>query len=443
MDNRIHASNAVHLEPLRKQLAFSLTIPGSKSLANRALLLAGVAQGESCLEQIPDSDDIQAALGALDSLGIAVTSSSPTTYRIAGSGLRFANRQGDVPIRSSGTVGRFLTGLLAAASSGSWRLVASDQLSRRPIGPLLDALTAWGAAVSQEHADRSFPLLVRGSGLSGGDITVSAAASSQFASGILMAAPLATHASRIEITDLDPEECYIDLTLELMRQFGVHTKSEKTPGRQCVMIEPQPYRACSLTIEADFNSALYFLALPLLTGGSVTIDNLSSESGQPGRKFLAVLRRLGGDIRDEQGKITASGTGLPLHGDFTIDMRAMSEMALTLGILAVFADGPITMTNLAHIRGHETDRLHALACQLAAVGVKTEEGRDWIRVHPHPTASLPDTTIDSCDDHRIAMSFALLGLAGNGITIRNPGAVAKTFPDFFDRLSAAGAQITL
>lgn len=437
----IDAASAAILEPLRDSVSFSLAVPGSKSLANRALLLAGVAVGESRLSQVPDSDDIRAALSALNGLGLFPSSPESGTWRVPGHGLDFPERDGDIDIRSSGTVGRFLPGLLSAALKGNWRLVSSDQLARRPLTPLLDALGAWGARIEQLSPNHSFPLRVTGSGLQGGETTVSAAKSSQFASGLLLAAPLCWHRSVVHITDLDPEECYIDLTLDLMRRFGVETESSKTPGGQTVAVQPQPYRAADLTIEADFNSALYFLALPLLVGGKVGITNLSAASGQPGRKFLDVLKRLGGDIRQENGMLTASGDGSTLRGGFAIDMRAMSEMALTLGVLAVFADQPITMTNLAHIRGHETDRLAVLAELLGQIGARCEEGSDWIKIHPVPRSELKNVVIDSHDDHRFVMSFALLGLAGNGLAIRNPGAVAKTFPDFFDRLSASGCQV--
>ncbi len=432
----------LHIKPLAKRLDCTLSVPGSKSLSNRALLLAAVAEGESILDHIPDSDDIQAALSALRGLGVPVLNPSAGRYVVHGHGLAFPVRSGELDIRSSGTVGRFLTGLLAAAPAGSWRVAATDQLARRPIGPLLDALGAWGADIRRENAERSFPLLVNGTGLSGGAVAISAAKSSQFASGILLAAPLSSRPSVVAITDIDPEECYIDLTLDLMHSFGVRTETEKAPGTQTVFINPQPYRACSLVMEADFNSANYFLALPLLVGGCVTVANLSAHSGQPGAKFISVLERLGGMIENAGGGVSVSGTGETLRGGFTLDMRAMSEMALTLGVLAVFADGPVTMTNIAHIRGHETDRIDALVKQLARLGVHCDEGSDWVTIHPLPRSSIASCVVDSCGDHRIAMSLAILGLAANGLSITNPDAVGKTFPGFFDCLSVAGAVVS-
>lgn len=438
------APGAVAIKPLKKAVDFSVSVPGSKSLANRALLLAGAADGVSRLREVPESDDIRAAFSVLAGLGVPVCQTAPGAWEINGNGFGFPVKSGDLDIRSSGTVGRFLPGLLAAAPAGVWRLVSTAQLARRPLAPLLDALSALGANTVRENDPDSFPLRVAAGGLRGGDVAVSAASSSQFASGVLMAAPLAAGPAAVSIRDLDPEEAYIDLTLDLMRRFGVDASSSEKSGSAHTVRFPggKHYRAADFAIEADYNSALYFLSLPVLLGGKATVENLPADSGQPGRKFLDVLVRLGGTVSTAGGVVSVSGHGLPLRGGFDIDMRAMSEMALTLGVLAVFADAPVTMTNLAHIRGHETDRLAVLASLLEAVGAPCEQGPDWIRVIPVPPERLRSAVIDSHDDHRFVMSFALLGLAGNGLTITNPGAVAKTFPDFFRRLAVCGAEIS-
>ena len=443
-DSKDAAPGAAIINPLHhRQVDFSLTIPGSKSMANRALLLAGAAEGESILDGVSDSDDIDAALSALSGLGVEAAREADGRCRICGRGLRFPVQDGDIDIHSSGTVGRFLPGLLAAAPSGRWRIVATEQLAGRPLGPLLTALRAWGADVERESGDFSFPLLVRGGGLDGGEAEISAAASSQFASGILMAAPLARKSCLVTIRELDPEECYIDMTLDLLRRFGVESESAKSGTTQTVAVAaPQRYRGANMAIEADYNSALYFLALPLAVGGRATVANLAADSGQPGRKFLAVLERLGGSVSAGSDGVSVVSPGGVLRGGFSLDMRAMSEMALTLGVLSLFADAPVTMTNLQHIRGHETDRLAVLASTLAAVGARCELGPDWITVNPLPRSAIRNTVIDSHADHRLAMSFALLALGANGLTITNPGAVAKTFPDFFQRLSSCGAEIT-
>lgn len=413
-----------------------LAVPGSKSLANRALLLAGVARGTSRLRGVPESADALAAQAALTALGVPCRKEGDELV-VAGVGLTFPNWKTDLNIGSAGTVGRFLPGLLAAAPEGEWRLVATPQLAARPIAPLLDALAQWGARLSRAEPDRSFPLLVRGGGLSGGELNVSAAASSQFASGALMTAPLCRRPAAVLIRDLDPEEIYIDMTLALLRRFGVESRVSRDGGDLRVEVDaPREYRAASFAIDADANTASYFLALAALTQGDVTIANLNPASGQPGLKFLDVLARMGCDIRRDAaaGSVAARGLGLPLRGGFSIDMRSMSESALTLGVLAVFADGPVTMTNLAHIRGHETDRLAALAALLRQVGCRVEEFPDGATVWPTEPGKLIDAVIDPLDDHRLAMSFALLGAAGKGLTILNPRCVDKTCPTFFHLL---------
>ncbi|MCC8190331.1 MAG: 3-phosphoshikimate 1-carboxyvinyltransferase [Planctomycetes bacterium] len=436
------APGAVVIHPMRRPVGFTIPIPGSKSQTNRALLLAGAASGSSTLTGIPNADDTRAALSVLQALGIPVEKTAPDGFCIRGTGLEFPIPRAELDIRSSGTVARFLPGLLAAAPTGEWRLRSSDQLARRPLSPLIAALTEWGARITSERPDASFPLTVRGGGLAGGPVTISAAASSQFASGLLLAAPLCRRQAVVTIESLDPDEAYIDLTLELMRAFGIESASEKSGSRQVVTVAaPQSYRAASVRIEADYNSALYFLALPLVVGGTATVSNLTERSEQPGRKFLAVLSRLGAKVTESSAGVSVTATGGLLRGGFDLDMRAMAEMALTLGVLAVFADAPITMTNLSHIRGHETDRLTALADLLRHVGVATDVGPDWIRIRPRPRHELPAATIDSRDDHRLVMSFALLALGGNGLTITNPAAVAKTFPDFFTRLTGVGATV--
>ncbi len=440
IDNQ-HRAQALTVEPLARPVDFALAVPGSKSIANRALLLAGIAHGWSRLSQVPDSDDIGAALAALSGLGVAARRSGDC-LEIEGRGLDFPNASATLSIGSSGTVGRFLPGLLAA-SRGNWRLLASEQLSRRPLAPLLESLAQLGAHITAEKPGLSFPLRIEAQGLAGGAAAVSARRSSQFASGVLMAAPLAESRVSVTVTDLDPEETYVDLTLDLLRRFGIAFDRSQS-GRTLVitMDAPQRCQPVAMEIEADFNSALYFLCLPLLVGGKAAIVNLSRFSRQPGLKFLEVITRLGGHAEATDTQVAVAADGRTLRGGFVLDMRAMAEMALTLGVLAVFADAPITMTNLGHIRGHETDRLAALAGLLDQVGVDSETGPDWIKIIPADRQSLKPAVIDSCDDHRIVMSFFLLGLAANGLTMTNPRAVNKTFPGFFTLMQQAGAAFS-
>ncbi|MCC8164883.1 MAG: 3-phosphoshikimate 1-carboxyvinyltransferase [Planctomycetes bacterium] len=428
----------VTVKPARGKLDYSLDIPGSKSIANRVLLLAGMASGTSVVAGIPDGDDSRAALRCLRDLGVPVEHLGNDSVRIHGSG--HVVRPASLDIGSAGTVGRFLPGLLASMESGEWSLESTDQLAGRPILPLLEGLRHWGADIAVPEG-RSFPMRIRATGLRGGEVAVSAAASSQFASGLLMAAPYCRAEASVRITDLDREERYIDTTVEVMRHFGATVRTERVGDDVVATVSPGGYVGNDIHVEADLNAALNFLLLPILTGGRGIVTNVSPETRQPGYKLLDLLTRLGVVIKAGPGGMSVSWLGGTVPGGFDIDMRAMSEMAMSLAVLAVFADGPITMTNLGHIRNHETDRLAAVSTIMAAFGVRTEEGPDWIRIHPADRSSLKTPTIDSLNDHRVVMAFSLLGLAANGVTITNAGAVSKTFPGFFDKLRQAGAEV--
>jgi 3-phosphoshikimate 1-carboxyvinyltransferase len=431
----------INIKPVGLPLAGGLAVPGGKSMANRSILLAGAAHGESRLGRLPDSADVRAAISVLAELGVPARREGGVLV-LPGRGLAFPNQSGEIHLGASGTVGRFLPGLLAAAPVGAWRLVSSPQLAARPLRPLLDALRQWGAALEPAMPNRSFPLEVRGGGLSGGTVVVSAAASSQFASGVLLAAPLCRRPARVVIRDLDPEETYIDMTLELMRRFGVEARAAPDGSDLVVLVDaPASYRAAALEMEADANTAAYFLALAALTGSRIAVTNLDPASRQPGTRFLGVLSRLGCAITASPAGVTAVGGPVPLRGGFSLDMRAMAELAVTLGVLAVFADRPIRLTNLAHIRGHESDRLSALSALLGQAGAVTEEAPDGITVHPLRPGGIRRIVVDPRDDHRLAMSFALLGAAANGVGIENPGCVAKTCPGFFRMLADLGVGV--
>ncbi len=430
----------VEIKPLADKVNFETAIPGSKSLANRVILTAGMAEGASVAAGIPDCDDTWAALSVLEHLGVKHERLDDEMYRIHGTGHAFPNMTGDLDIRSAGTVGRFLPGLLASAAGGDWRLVSTDQLARRPMGPLVDGLRQWGADIAYEKEGDSFPLRVRGTGLEGGELEVSAAASTQFASGLLMASPFAKNGGTIRIVDLDQEDRYIDTTMGIMRYFGAEIEYATSDAALTVSVKPGRYRANDLRVEADLNAALNFLILPLLVGGRATITNVSGETAQPGNQLLKIFARLRGIVKIGRTDVSVAGNSTP-KGGFEINMRPMAEMALAMGVLALFADEPITMTNLGHIRNHETDRLSAIVDLLRQVGAKVESGDDWVRVHPTPKDQIKNVTIDSRGDHRVVMAFSLLGLAANGITIDNADSVAKTFPTFFRQLREIGAEI--
>ncbi len=430
----------VAIKPLGGEARYEIEIPGSKSIANRVLLTAGMADGASVAAGIPDCDDTWAALSALEQLGVRHERLDEEMYRVHGTGHAFAHATGDIDIRSAGTVGRFLPGLLASAAEGDWRLVSTEQLARRPMLPLVEGLRKWGADIAFEEDGRSFPLRVKATGLTGGEVEISAASSTQFASGLLMAAPFARDGGEVRIVDLDREDRYIDTTMGVMRYFGAEIEYANADDALIVRVKPGAYAAADLRVEADLNAALNFLILPLLVGGRATVTNVSGDTTQPGNQLLKIFSRLRGIVKIGRTDVSVAGNKQP-KGGFEVNMRPMAEMALAMGVLALFADEPITMTNLGHIRLHETDRLSAISELLEQVGATTEVGPDWVRVHPLPKDRIKNVTIDSRGDHRVVMAFSLLGLAANGITITNADAVSKTFPTFFRQLKGIGADI--
>ncbi|MCD8141599.1 MAG: 3-phosphoshikimate 1-carboxyvinyltransferase [Planctomycetaceae bacterium] len=431
--------DTARLAPLEGPIDCVLHVPGSKSIANRVLLMAGMAGGASRVSGIPDGDDSRHALAALADLGIAHDELGVGEYRIHGCGHVIPREAATVDIGSAGTVGRFLPGLLASVGRGAWRLISTDQLARRPLGPLVAQLRAWGGDVAPETEGLSFPLRVRGGSLSGGDATMSAAASTQFASGLMLAAPYAESGAVLRITDLDPDDRYIDTTADYMRRFGAGVDCSPAGRERVVTVRPGGYRAADVGVEADLNSALVFLALPLLVGGTVRVANIDGNTRQTGWQMLTLFERLGATVTSDAGGVSVGAPGNRIRGGFDLDMRALAESSLLLAVLAVFADSPIGMTNLAHVRHHETDRLAAIAEILLSLGVTVEEGDDWVRVHP-ACGSLPAATIGSRGDHRIVTAFSLLGLAADGITITDAAAVSKTFPGFFRMLRSVGAS---
>ena len=415
-----------------KNTVSSLVIPGSKSLSNRYLLLAATAKGVSKISGLLKSNDTDVCLSVLRTLGITIQESSEAMI-IQGCDKNFPVKEAKLHLGQAGTVARFLPGLLAASeNSGKYELTASEQLSKRPIAALLSALQTVGADIIGDR----LPFEVKGSGIYGGEVFISGKETSQFFSGLMLSAPLWQNNSTIHLQDANlEEENYIQMTLNTMKNFGVSVETEGMTFK----VSPQKYRAANLSVEADANTAGYFFALAALHGTTMNVPNLSLNSIQPGVKFLNVLERMGATVTAENG-ITVKG---PTHlkGDFIIDMKPMAEMALTLGVMAAFADAPITMTNLAHIRHHESDRLAVLSENLSALGVNHMMKQDGIAIHPSPLKRYSPALIHTYDDHRVAMSFALFGTMAEGITIENPSCVSKTCPSFFDLLGKAGIQM--
>lgn len=425
---------AVVLEPPQRPIDAELSVPGSKSFANRALLLAAVSEGVSRLDGFLRSDDTYWCLDALRRLGIPFELAGDRVT-VRGSGGRWPVEKAELFAGSAGTVARFLPGLLAASPGGEWILDGSDQLRARPVLPLVEALSALGARV-EAGPGGGLPLRIRGGGLRGGRVSLSGRLSSQFLSGLLLAAPLAAGPVVVDLEDELVQPAYVGITLDLMRRFGARVDHDS--GLRRVEVLPGGYRGVSHVLEADASTAGYFLALAAVTGGRVRVTNVGTTSLQPDAHLVDVLEAMGAQVVRGPTFLEVRGHGR-LRGGCTVDMKPMSDQALTVGVLAVLADGPVTVTGVAHIRRHESNRIAALGAGLKALGVRMEERADGFIVYPgEPRPG----TIDPHHDHRVAMAFALLGTQVPGLRILDPGCVAKTYPAYFEALERLGVGVS-
>jgi 3-phosphoshikimate 1-carboxyvinyltransferase len=398
-------------------------LPGSKSVTARALFLAAAASGRSEIHRPLSAFDTRAFLAALVALGYSV-SASEDRWSITGSPAGPPARGGAVWCHDAATASRFLPGL-CAAGHGAYSIDASAQMRARPMAPLLDALRQLGVDLQAAEGDH-LPLRITANGVKGGYITLDASVSSQFLTALCLLGPLTTEGLRIKVTDLVSAP-YIDLTIAMMNAFGVQVERE---GNE-FDIRPQTYRATDFAVEPDASTASYFLAAAAVTGNAVTIPGLGSRSAQGDLLFgTEVLPAMGCGVELSEDSITVSGPGQLTGGEF--DMRDISDTMPTLAAIAPFADGPVTITNVANVRLKECDRLDAMATNLRACGIECTTGPDWITINP----GKPHGAEIACHaDHRIAMACSLIGLRADGITLDDPRCVSKTCPEFHDLLS--------
>ena len=419
-------NDSIEIQPCGP-LRATIRPPGSKSITNRALVCAALAQGESLLSGALESDDTRAMIDGLRQLGIAVDrDGAARTLRVGGCGGRIPTDEAQLMLGNSGTTVRFLTAMVALGH-GVYRLDGTPRMRERPIQDLLDALRLLGADAVSESGSGCPPVVVRASGLPGGRAEVAGNISSQFLSALLLAAPCARAEVELSVRGELVSKPYVAMTLSVMRSFGIHLPSDEFPLR---IPSGQTYRAAKYTIEPDASAASYFFAAAAIAGGSVTVEGLSTRSLQGDVAFCDCLRQMGCAVVAESDRITVSGR--PLHG-IDVDMNAISDTVQTLAAVALFADGPTTIRNVGHIRHKETDRIAALATELRKFGADVDERADGLRIIPN---RLHAAQIDTYDDHRMAMSMALVGLRIAGVVIRDPGCTAKTYPEFFRDLKS-------
>jgi 3-phosphoshikimate 1-carboxyvinyltransferase len=415
------------LDPIAR-VAGSVRMPGSKSISNRVLLLAALSRGQTLIRDLLDADDTRVMIEALERLGIEIAHID-SGVEIKGVG-SFPVKDADLALGNAGTAYRPLTAALALAG-GEYRLSGVPRMHERPIGDLVDALRQLGARIDYSGKEGFPPLVVHAGGIrAGGKVRVRGDVSSQFLSALLMAVPMTGAQTAIEVEGDLISKPYVEITLNLMRRFGVEVGRK---GWSTFEVPAKRYSSPGeIRVEGDASSASYFLAAGAIGGGPVRVEGVGRGSIQGDIRFAEVLERMGASIAMRENWIEASAGRGGLK-PIDADLNHIPDAAMTAAVAALFAQGPSTIRNIGSWRVKETDRIAAMARELRKLGAAVEEGTDWIRVTP--PAKLRPATIDTYDDHRMAMAFSLAALGGIRVRINDPQCVGKTFPEYFDALA--------
>ncbi len=422
--------NSLTLKPIAK-IEGEVNLPGSKSLSNRALLIAALAEGTTKITNLLDSDDTRHMLNALQKLGVQYTlSEDRTECVVTGNGGPFETDQPlELFLGNAGTAMRPMTAALTLGR-GEYLLTGEPRMKERPIGHLVDALRQAGAEIAYLENDGYPPLKICANGLKGGAVEIDGSISSQFLTALLMAAPMAQEDMTIAIVGDLVSKPYIDITLDIMQRFGIEVVNE---GYQRFIVKAgQRYKALDhFMVEGDASSASYFLAAAAIKGGQVKVTGIGKNSVQGDVKFADVLEKMGANVEWSEDYIAVSKG--ELHA-IDMDFNHIPDAAMTIATTALFADGTTTLRNIYNWRVKETDRLHAMATELRKVGATVEEGEDYLTITP--PKQLKHAAIDTYDDHRMAMCFSLLALDPVSVTINDPECTAKTFPNYFEVMEA-------
>jgi 3-phosphoshikimate 1-carboxyvinyltransferase len=422
--------------PIHDPLNATVHVPGSKSLTNRALLIAALANGTTRLTHALFSDDSCYFAKALQTLGFDVQLDKANhEMTVTGLGGKIPAKKAELFIGNAGTAARFLSAFLTLGN-GEYILDGEARMRERPIGDLVDSLAQLGAIIQPVQSSVFSlqpslicpPVEIYARGLPGGKTKIAGNISSQFLSALLMVAPYAKSPVEIEvITELNSKP-YVDMTIAIMQDFGVEIERQ---GYERFIIQPSFFFSLSsYSIESDASAASYFFAAPAICGGTVRVENISHNSKQGDIAFLDVLQQMGCKVKEGDNFIEVTGTR-SLQG-VDVDMRDISDTAQTLAAIAPFASSPTRIRGIAFIRAKETDRVHATCAELRRLGVRVEEHEDGMTIHP--VEKPRPAVIQTYNDHRMAMAFSLIGLRTEGIIIENPACVSKTFPNYFEVL---------
>jgi len=417
---------SLQITPIHHPLDATVRVPGSKSLTNRALLIAALANGKTCLTNALFSDDSRYFAKALQTLSFDVQLDEANySMAVTGLGGKIPAKKVELFIGNAGTAARFLSAFLTLGN-GEYILDGEPRMRERPIGDLIEALNQLG--VEMEAKNNCPPVEIFAKGLPGGKTRIAGDISSQFLSALLMTAPYAQSSIEVELTTDLNSKPYVDMTISIMKDFGVEIERDQYSH---FTIHPSAYSPITnYSIESDASAASYFFAAPAICGGMVRVENISRKSVQGDIGFLDVLTKMGCVVKEFDNSITVHRPSSIVGID--IDMRDIPDTAQTLAAIAPFADSPTRIRGIASARVKETDRVHATCVELDRLGVRVEEHEDGMTIHPVET--MRSASIQTYNDHRMAMAFALIGLRFDGVTIENPSCVSKTFPNFFEVL---------
>ncbi|MGD9947690.1 MAG: 3-phosphoshikimate 1-carboxyvinyltransferase [Desulfobulbus sp.] len=406
-----------------------VTVPGSKSLTQRALIAAALAQGTSQLIGPLASEDTHYTMEALRAMGIACDDSDPQCWRVEGKGGLIEEPQQDIFLGNNGTATRFLTSV-AALGLGQFHITGSERMAQRPILPLMQALQGWQVAITSDTGTGCPPLTILAKGLAGGKTVLPEGKSSQYLSSLLLVAPYAATPAELEVQGEILSKPYVEMTLAVMADFGIRV--EAAPGLNYFRIPKGQYQGRTYQVEGDASGASYFWGAAAVTGGRVTVANVPVPSLQGDAKLLPYLARMGCRIEQTPEGITVIGSQ-QLEG-IEVDMGDMPDVAPTLAVVAAFAEGATVINNIAHLRIKECDRVSAVVTELRKMGAEVEEEHDRMIIHGKAGGTnLHGARIETYNDHRMAMCFAVAGLRIPGIEISGEDCVVKSFPDFWER----------
>lgn len=433
-----HSNHRIIVEKFAGELDGVVVVPGSKSITNRAIMMALCSRGGSTIRNPLDSDDTRAGLAAAQALGCQIEQVTDGVV-VHGIGRGRPVSRTTLDVRSAGTIARFLPCVLALGGVGEWTIVASKQMSLRPMKGLFDALAMLGDCIRPLERPGYLPALVRGGATTKNEAFVDGSVSSQYLSGLLIAAPQAEQPMVFRTDGHVVQRQYVDITLDCMRAFGANV--EATNDLSSIRVQPTEYSATDFQVEADASTASYFAALPAALKGSLVIPNAVQYSRQPDVRFIELVGQMGCDVTwlgSKGVRISRPAALSKLKGGFTFDLNDCSDIALTVAALAPYADAPVEIQGIAHIRNHECDRIDAMTHALAALGIQVEERADGWTIFP---GSPRYAEVQTRDDHRMAMSLAVLGAAGGGVSLDHPQCVAKTCPEFYRLISQVGLTV--